>query len=271
VKPKVGLDPDQTAKVCYEAAMGGVDFIKDDETLVNQVFCPLEARVSKVMGALDRAKSETGQKVLFAVNVTGAPNKMVRLAEVAMDNGANTLMLDIVILGLPTVEWFLKDYDFKVPIHMHRAMHAAFTRNPKHGISMLPIAKIARMLGGDQLHTGSGAGKMGSDEERKHELYMILESLKKEWHGLKPTFPVASGGIHPGLVPANFAFFGVDFVINAGGGIHGHPRGTRAGAAAMTQAIDASMKGVPLGDYARTHRELAEALEKWGEKRLSED
>jgi ribulose-bisphosphate carboxylase large chain len=82
---------------------------------------------------------------------------------------------------------------------------------------------------------------------------------------------VASGGIHPGLVPSNFAFFGVDFVINAGGGIHGHPRGTRAGAAAMKQAIDASMKGVPLGDYARTHRELAEALEKWGEKRLSED
>jgi ribulose-bisphosphate carboxylase large chain len=271
VKPKVGLDPDQTARVCYEAAMGGVDFIKDDETLVNQGFCPLEARVSKVMGALDRAKTETGRTVLFAVNVTGAPDKMVRLAESAMDNGANTLMLDIVILGLPTVEWFLKEHDFKVPIHMHRAMHAAFTRNPKHGISMLPIAKMARMLGGDQLHTGSGAGKMGSDEERKHELCSILESLKGEWHGLKPTFPVASGGIHPGLVPANFEFFGLDFVINAGGGIHGHPRGTRAGAAAMKQAIDASVKGIPLGDYAKTHRELAEALEKWGEKRLSED
>lgn len=271
VKPKVGLDPDQTANVCYEAAMGGVDFIKDDETLVNQRFCPLEERVSKVMGALDKAKSATGQTVLFATNVTAAPDKMVKLAETALDNGANTLMLDIVILGFPTVEWFLKEHDFKVPIHMHRAMHAAFTRNPKHGISMLPIAKMARMLGGDQLHTGSGAGKMGSDEERKHELSSIVASLKDEWHGIKTAFPVASGGIHPGFVPANYEFFGKDFVINAGGGIHGHPRGTRAGAAAMKQAIDASVKGIPLDEYAQTHEELAEALKKWGEKRLSED
>jgi ribulose-bisphosphate carboxylase large chain len=271
VKPKVGLDPDQTAKVCFEAAIGGVDFIKDDETLVNQEFCPLEARVSKVMSALDRAGSETGRKVLFATNITSAPDRMVRLAESAIDNGANTLMLDIIILGLPTVEWFLKEHDFKVPIHMHRAMHAAFTRNPKHGISMLPKAKMARMLGGDQLHTGSGAGKMGSDEERKHELCTILNSLKVEWHGLKATLPVASGGIHPGLVPANFDFFGIDFVINAGGGIHGHPWGTRAGAAAMKQAIDASVMGIPLDEYAKTHGELSEALEKWGEKRLSED
>ena len=166
VKPKVGLDPEQTAKVCYEAAMGGVDFIKDDETLVNQKFCPLEARVSRVMESLDRVKAETGRTVLFATNITGAPSRMIKMAELAKDNGANTLMLDIVILGFPTVEWFIKEYDFGVPIHMHRAMHAAFTRNPKHGISMLPIAKIARMMGGDQLHTGSGAGKMGSEEER---------------------------------------------------------------------------------------------------------
>jgi ribulose-bisphosphate carboxylase large chain len=41
IKPKVGLNPKKTAKVAYKAAMGGVDFIKDDETLTNQKFCPL--------------------------------------------------------------------------------------------------------------------------------------------------------------------------------------------------------------------------------------
>lgn len=271
VKPKVGLNPEQTAKVAYEAALGGVDFIKDDETLVNQAFCPLEERVSKVMDALDKAKSETGRNVLFAVNVTGAPDKMVKLAETAIDNGANTLMLDIIILGLPTVEWFLSRYTFGVPIHMHRAMHATFTRNPRHGISMLVIAKIARMLGGDQLHTGTGAGKMGTTEERKHELKKIIDSLRDDWFGLKSVFPVASGGVHPGLVPANFEALGKDCVINAGGGIHGHPLGTRAGAAAMRQAIDACVAGVPLEEYSKNHKELEVALKHWGGKTLGED
>ncbi|MBC7127136.1 MAG: RuBisCO large subunit C-terminal-like domain-containing protein [Candidatus Methanosuratincola petrocarbonis] len=271
VKPKVGLSPEQTAKVCYEAAIGGVDFIKDDETLVNQKFCPLQDRVVRVMEALDRVKSETGRNVLFAVNVTADPENMVRHAETAIDNGANTLMLDIVILGLPTVEWFIKSHDFHVPIHMHRAMHAAFTRNPKHGISMLVLAKIARLLGGDQLHVGSGAGKMGGEESTKTELNHIIDFLRSEWHGKRRVFPVASGGIHPGFVPANYRVFGNDFVINAGGGIHGHPRGTRAGAAAMRQAIDACVKGIPLEAYAKSHEELRIALERWGERRLSED
>jgi len=57
---------------------------------------------------------------------------------------------------------------------------------------------------------------------------------------------------------------GVDFIINAGGGIHGHPLGTRAGATAMRQAIDAAMKQIPVGEYAKTHRELRLVIEKWG-------
>jgi ribulose-bisphosphate carboxylase large chain len=48
------------------------------------------------------------------------------------------------------------------------------------------------------------------------------------------------------------------------GGIHGHPMGTRAGARATMQAIEAWKEGQAL-DEAGTHApELAQALEKWG-------
>lgn len=40
VKPKVGLSPRETALVAYNAGLGGVDLVKDDETLTNQDFCP---------------------------------------------------------------------------------------------------------------------------------------------------------------------------------------------------------------------------------------
>jgi len=36
---------------------------------------------------------------------------------------------------------------------------------------------------------------------------------------------------------------------------------------AAMQAIEASMEGVKLEDYAKKHRELAQALEKWGHTR----
>jgi ribulose-bisphosphate carboxylase large chain len=52
-------------------------------------------------------------------------------------------------------------------------------------------------------------------------------------------------------------------VIQAGGGIHGHPEGTVAGAVAMRQAVDATVQGKPLEEYAKTHKELALALNLW--------
>src|SRR5665811_1532749 len=42
VKPKIGLPPKGMADFIYEAGMGGLTNGKDDETLSNQRFCPLE-------------------------------------------------------------------------------------------------------------------------------------------------------------------------------------------------------------------------------------
>jgi ribulose-bisphosphate carboxylase large chain len=69
--------------------------------------------------------------------------------------------------------------------------------------------------------------------------------------------------LHPRLVPALIETFGNDFVIQAGGGIHGHPEGTIAGAKALRQAVDATLYGKTLEEYAKNHQELAAALKKW--------
>jgi ribulose 1,5-bisphosphate carboxylase large subunit-like protein len=54
-------------------------------------------------------------------------------------------------------------------------------------------------------------------------------------------------------------------VIQAGGGIHGHKNGTSAGATAMRQAVDATLNGKTLDEYAETHKELKAALILWKE------
>ena len=259
IKPKLGLKTLDHAKVAYEAWVGGCDIVKDDENLSNQRFNPFESRLIKTLESRDKAEEETGERKVYMVNITAETREMLKRAEFVFNQGGEYVMIDIITCGFSALQT-LREQDFNLVIHAHRAGHAAFTKNPKHGISMQVIAGVARMIGVDQLHVGTIVGKMF---ETKEEVAKNCEALKKEINGLKRVFPVASGGLHPGLVPALIEFFGKDFVIQAGGGIHGHRDGTVAGAKAMRQAVNATLKGIPLSAYAKTYRELETALQMW--------
>jgi ribulose-bisphosphate carboxylase large chain len=66
------------------------------------------------------------------------------------------------------------------------------------------------------------------------------------------------------LVPDVLDIYGEDIVLLVSGGIHGHPKGTRVGASATMQAIEAWEEGMTLEEKAKTHPALAQALHKWG-------
>ncbi len=259
IKPKLGLKTEDHARVAYEAWRGGCDVVKDDENLSSQEFNPFEDRVIETLESRDQAEAETGERKVYMVNITADTDTMIQRAEFVREHGGEYVMVDILTCGWSALQT-LRHMDFNLVIHAHRAGHAAFTKNPKHGIAMRPIAKVARVIGVDQLHVGTVVGKMS---ETKEEVLQNIEALKMEMHGVKSVMPVASGGVHPRLVPALLEFFGKDVVIQAGGGIHGHPNGTAAGATAMRQAVDAVLKEKTLEEYAETHKELKEALETW--------
>ncbi len=256
IKPKVGLDPKGTAAVAKEAALGGLDFIKDDETLTDQAFCPLDERARLVLDALDQAYDETGHRTLYAVNVTAGGAELADRWESVQQYGANCVMIDVLTAGFDALATLRHLVD--VPIHVHRAMHGAMTRSPDYGIDMLALCHLTRLAGGDQLHIGSASGKM----EHSHGLEAMLNALTGPRHGLTTVFPVASGGLHPASVDAEVRAFGADVVVQAGGGVHGHPDGTRAGAHALATAVRAVAAGQRLDDT--TDPALRAALEKWG-------
>ena len=259
IKPKLGLVTRDHAKVAYESWLGGCDVVKDDENLASQGFNPFEDRLAQTLEARDKAEQETGEKKVYMINVSAETREMMRRAEAVEDQGGRYMMVDILTTGWSSLQT-LRDLDLDLVIHAHRAGHAAFTRDPRHGINMVVICKVARLIGVDQLHVGTGVGKMA---ETRREVEENIGACVGPLHGLKPVLPVASGGLHPGMVPQLVDTFGLDTVIQAGGGIHGHPKGTLAGARAMRQAVDAVIQGVPLEEYAQDHEELRLALERW--------
>jgi len=259
VKPKVGLDPAATAAIAAAAVRGGLDLVKDDETLTDQAFCPLISRVEAVMSALDKVEKETGKRAFYAVNVTIGADQILERAERAVDHGANMVMVDVLTAGYSALEVLSRHVD--VPVHVHRTMHGAFTRDKGHGISMVVISRLVRMAGGTNLHTGSYMGKMARETMENDQ---SRDALREEWHGLKRVFPVASGGIYPAKVSGNLDGYGIDCIVQAGGGVHGHPDGTTAGAKAMVQAVEAWLKQIPFQEYAKDHKELETALKFWG-------
>lgn len=275
IKPKVGLSAQEHAEVAYTVWRNGIDLVKDDENLTDMVFNGFDERARRTLAALKKAESETGQIKIYAANVTAPPDEMLRRAKLVKKLGGRCVMVDIVSTGLDNVQ-YLRRQKLGLIIHGHRAGHSAFSRNPKHGISMLVLAKLARLAGIDQLHTGTVVGKMegGAEEilrinDLLREDWRHYHSLRENWRGLKPTLPIASGGLHPGLLPKLVEILGNDLIANFGGGVHGHCDGSAAGARACRQAADAVARGVKLAEYAQTHAELKTALEQWGETSYS--
>jgi ribulose-bisphosphate carboxylase large chain len=277
-KPKIGFSALEHAKVGYETWMGGFDFVKDDENLSSLSFNKFDRRVEFLARYRDKAEARTGSMKDAYVNITAEVDEMKRRADLLHDHGFRYAMVDVVIVGSASVQTIREHLrDLGMAIHAHRAMHAAFDRNPKHGITMQFIAKIMRLIGVNQIHTGTAVGKLVGDRREVQALADLLRKritpavdgilLEQDWGPIKNAFPVASGGLHPGLVPDVMDIYGNELVLLVSGGIHGHPKGTRAGAKASMQAIDAHMEGITLEEKAEKAVELRQALEKWGHHR----
>ncbi|MFP4633430.1 MAG: type III ribulose-bisphosphate carboxylase [Candidatus Aenigmatarchaeota archaeon] len=274
VKPKLGLDSREHAQVAYRAWKGGLDVVKDDENLSSMGFNAFRRRVDETMKLKKKAEKETGERKEYMGNITAPVSEMKKRADLLMEKGSNYVMIDIITTGwsaLQDMREYLEGED--VVIHCHRAGHAAFTRNKRHGISMLVVAKFTRLIGGDQLHIGTaGVGKMEGGEDKVLRIEEAVESqnygdgrrkLGQDWENKNKTVAVASGGLHPGDIPELVDRMGKDIVAQFGGGCHGHPDGTEAGAKAIRQACEATMENVELEEAAEENEELRRALEKW--------
>jgi len=218
--------------------------------------------------------------------------------------GSYAFLIDGIMAGWMAVQTLRRKYP-DIFIHFHRAGHGAFTRqeNPI-GFSVLVLSKFARLAGASGIHTGTaGVGKMaGSPKEDVTAAREILSFKEKghffeqswgkipekdkdairlvhedsmhhvileddSWRGIKKCCPIISGGLNPTLLKPFIEVMGnIDFITTMGAGVHAHPQGTKAGAQALVQACEAYKKEIAIDEYAKTHKELAEAIKFFSKK-----
>ena len=261
-KGVIGRDLTYLENQLKAQAMGGVDVVKDDEILFDNPLTPFTERIKTGTRVLKEVYEETGKRTLYAVNLSGRTSELAEKARKAHDLGADALLFNVFAYGLDVLQELREDPDISLPIMAHPAFAGAVAASPSYGVAYsLWLGKFLRMTGADFSLFPSPYGSVALE---KGQVMSISEELTKDDTHLKRVLPVPSAGIHPALVPLLMKDFGLDCVINAGGGIHGHPDGAIGGGQAFLQAIAATIEGVPLQEAAESHSELRKALSLWG-------
>ena len=263
IKPCTGYPLEVGADLFRQAAMGGCDIIKDDELIADASFNSVEGRVKRYMEIEREVYEETGEHTLYTVNITDKLPKVFDNARRAVELGCNALMVNYLAVGLPVLQALAEDPSINVPILAHMDVAGAMYMSPLHGMSShIVLGKLPRLAGADVVVIPAPYGKAPVIPDKFKN---VAKNLTFPLYDLKPTFPMPSGGITPSMVPKAMADLGNDIVIGSGGAIHAHPQGPIAGGKAFRQAIDATVNGITLEEYAKEHPELDIVLKQWAD------
>ncbi|MGM0844886.1 MAG: 2,3-diketo-5-methylthiopentyl-1-phosphate enolase [Bacillota bacterium] len=261
-KSVIGKDLEYFSDQLRDQALGGIDLVKDDEILFDNPLTPFTKRIAKAKSVLDDVYSETGHRTIYAVNLSGKTFDLKDKAKRAKESGADLLLFNVFAYGLDVLQSIREDNEIGLPIMAHPAVSGAFTSSTYYGFSHeLLLGKLLRYAGADLSLFPSPYGSVALEKEAA---LGIARELTAEDTQIKKALPVPSAGIHPGLTPLLYRDFGKDSVINAGGGIHGHPLGATGGGKAFNQAISAVVSGIPLEKAAIDKPELKQAIDLWG-------
>lgn len=223
VKPKVGITPEILLEMVKEMVEGGINFIKEDEIMSNPSICPIEVRVPLIMDYLK------DKRVIYAVCINSDPAHILERVKRVHELGGNAVHVNFWS-GLGVYK-SIRDLDLPIFLHFQKSGDKILTESShRYHISWNVICKLAGIMGADFIHAGMWGGYLSDNEA---ELMKVLETL---WE--RRVMPALSCGMHAGLIEAINSRFGIEYMANVGGALHGHPGGTIAGVKAMRQAID---------------------------------
>ncbi len=261
IKPSIGMNPEETAAQVRTLADAGIDFIKDDELQSDGPHCPFEQRATAVLRVLRDHSDKTGKQVMYAVNLTGDIDEMLRRHDHVLANEGICIMASMNSIGLPAMK-VLRAHS-QLCIHGHRNGWGIYGRSPAIGMSFVAYQKFWRLAGIDHTHVNGLSNKFCEEDDSViASARACLTPMFPSPHAGCEIVPVFSSGQSARQAAGTYRALGsTDLIFAAGGGILGHPHGPAAGVRSLQQAWEAAIQGIPVSEFALTHPELRAALD----------
>jgi ribulose-bisphosphate carboxylase large chain len=225
IKP-MGLSAEALARMAGDFALGGIDLIKDDHGLADQVFAPYAERVRRCAEAVQEANQRTRRRSLYAPNVTAPGKALWERAYLAKAAGAGGLLVAPGIVGYDRMQALADDPQLGLPILFHPALLGSFVTHPYTGMAHgVVFGVLGRLAGADVTIFPNFGGRFSFSRE---VCLAIVDAARRPLGGLRPIFPAPAGGMSVGRVDDLLTLFGVDTVLLIGGDLHRHPNGIYA-------------------------------------------
>lgn len=213
IKP-VGLEADGLAALAHEFALGGIDLIKDDQGLANQVWAPFEERVEKCAAAVARANELTGGRSRYLAAINTTADRFDERVRFAVDAGAGGVLVMPGISGFDALRRARDLLPDDGVVLSHPSFLGGFTSSPTHGIAPdALLGLLSRLAGADVVVYPHAGGRFGWSVEQCRS---IGQFARRPFAGLLPTLPAPGGGMTLERVPELVELYGPDVVLLVG-------------------------------------------------------
>ncbi|GAA0536470.1 ribulose-bisphosphate carboxylase large chain [Rhizomicrobium palustre] len=208
LKPQ-GTPPATLARLAYDIALGGIDYIKDDHGLADQYYAPFAARVPVIAEAVHKARAKSGVATRYLPSLNGNLDKMRAQMQICRDNGVDGVLIAPMLCGFAQFQTIkAENPDFLFMTHPSMA-----------GGPMAPaffFGKLMRLMGSDASVFANYGGRFGYPPQLCKKIAgWCLEESK----GQKPCVPVPAGGMELKRVPELLSFFGTGVILLIGGSL----------------------------------------------------
>lgn len=235
LKP-LGLGAKELAGLAREFALGGVDVIKDDQSLGDHPFCPFEERVLRCADAISVATKETGKHCLYAPHVSGPWPQLLRRATMAQKAGAGALLVCPGLTGYDAVGTLSRLADVSLPLLLHPDFLGSHYISSTSGIDpSLLFGLFPRLAGGDiSIYPTYGLNYPISEADCR----AIARACRTTLGSHAPIFPTAAGRMNTSRIEEMRALYGPDVVFILGSDVRRDPQNIRTACERFLRMIE---------------------------------